>query len=212
MRTGTMPRLVACLVAGLAIMPVATAFALPVTGKKLTITISPTGKNKVVLKIKDTLVDSGNLGSAGDPRCVAEGGGGGALRLNDGAGNDLTIPLPCEGWFNTNGGTGDVNNIDYRYRDTTQTTCTRVKVIHGRSIGIVCKGPQVAWTLGAAEGAIDATLRLGSLPIRDCTTFGPSPTRVLRDGSDGRTYRAKDAPRPATCTSSPSGAFLDVED
>jgi hypothetical protein len=64
--------------------------------------------------------------------------------------------------------------------------------------------------LGTAQGNIDVTLRLGSTPSRNCATFGPPPTRVIRDGSDGRIYRAQGAPRPASCTASPSGAFVDT--
>ena len=206
--TSRRTRVVACLAGSIMMLTAGAGTAATVSGKRLRITVSTVGKSKIYFASKDISVDSGNLGSTGDPRCAADGGGGGALRLNDHAGNDLTIPLPCAGWTNTNGGPGDVYNTDYRYRDPTKATCSRVVVKHGRTIKLLCQGPQVVWTLGMPEGDIDVTLRLGSLPIRNCATFGPPPTQVIRDGSDGRTYRAKNAEDPPACTSSPSGAFL----
>ena len=50
------------------------------------------------------------------------------------------------------------------------------------------------YTLGAPQGNIDVTLRLGSLPVRNCATFGPPPTKVVHDGSNGKKYQAKHAP------------------
>jgi hypothetical protein len=184
----------------------------PIVGTRLDIKNPRHGLNKIVFKSKDSLIDSGNLGSVGDPRCEADGGGGGALRINGGPGNDLTIALPCAGWVATNGGVGAVFNTDYRYKDPGGTTCSRVVVKHGRLLRVLCKGAQVAYVLGTAQGDIDVTLRMGSVPVRDCATFGPPPTDVVRDGSDGRRYRAKDAPRPDACTSSPSGAFVDARE
>jgi hypothetical protein len=90
----------------------------------------------------------------------------------------------------------------YKYTDPTQTTCTLVMIKHAQFLKAICKGPQVAYTLGAPQGDIDVTLRTGSLPNRLCARFGPPPTRVLKDGSDGKTYLAKDAPEaPSPCPS-----------
>jgi hypothetical protein len=76
-----------------------------------------------------------------------------------------------------------------------------VKVKHGHSLKVICRGPQVAYLLGAPQGDIDVTLRLGTLPVLNCATFGPDPTEVLSDGSNGNKYLAHDAPAPAACTS-----------
>lgn len=65
----------------------------------------------------------------------------------------------------------------------------------------LCNGPQVAYALDTVQGDIDVTLRLGTLPVLDCATFGPEPTDVLQDGSNGRIYAARNAPEPASCTS-----------
>lgn len=171
-----------------------------VQGSALEIVTFPTGK--LTLSMKDIHIDSGNFGSEGDPRCDALGGGGAALRVNGGPGNDFTIVLPCEGWRSTNGSPTQVYNTDYVYKDLSGVTCSKVTVKHGRFVKAQCRGPQIAYTLGAAQGDIDVTLRLGSLPVRNCVTFGPPPTKVQRDGSNGKKYRAKHAPTPApSCTS-----------
>jgi len=174
----------------------------PIEGTSLTIKNSPSGSNMVIFKsIKDLSVDSGNFGSNGDPLCSGLGGGGGSLRINGGGANDFTIDLPCPGWTTSNGSPENVYNTDYSYKDTSDATCRRVIVKHGHSVKAICRGPQVAYVLGAAQGNIDVTLRLGTLPVLDCATLGPAPTEVLRDGSDGRRYLARNSPDPASCTS-----------
>lgn len=180
--------------------PAAPVAAFPVDGSLLSIAATSSGTT-LTFQSKDNAVDSGNFGSTGDPRCEASGGGGGALRVNGGVGNDFTIVLPCQGWRTTNGSEASVYNTDYVYKDGSGATCSKVTVRHGRAIYARCRGAQVAYTLGAAQGNIDVTLRLGSLPVRNCATFGPPPTVIKRDGSDGKKYLAKRAPDPADCTS-----------
>lgn len=180
--------------------PASPVLAGKVDGSALEIVTVPAGK--LTLNMKDVLIDSGNFGSEGDPRCDALGGGGAALRVNGGPGNDFTIVLPCEGWRSTNGSPTQVNNTDYVYKDLSGATCSKVTVKHGHFVKAQCRGSQIAYTLGTTQGDIDVTLRLGSLPVRNCVTFGPPPTKVQRDGSDGKRYRAKHAPTPApSCTS-----------
>jgi hypothetical protein len=154
--------------------------------------------NKLVFLSRDPAVDPGSADDAGDPRCSGEGGGGGAIRVNGGPGNDFTIILPCGGWT----GSGTEYLPSYTYRDPTQTTCTLVIIRHAKFAKAICRGPQVAYVLGAPQGDIDVTLRTGSLPNRNCARFGPAPTRVLKDGSDGKTYHARGAPEaPSPCSS-----------
>jgi hypothetical protein len=76
-----------------------------------------------------------------------------------------------------------------------------VTVKHGKALKVICRGPHVAYLLGAPQGDIDVTLRLGTLPVLNCATFGPDPTEIVRDGSNGRTYVALGAPAPDSCTS-----------
>jgi hypothetical protein len=176
--------------------PWVSASDLPVDGRMLLIKNTPSS-NFVIYKAHDSLVGGQGTGTDGDPTCAGVGGGGGAFRLS-GGGNDVTIPLPCANWRMI-GGTNA--NPDYKYQDTTGDTCRTILVRHGRMLKVTCKGPQVSYVLGQAQGDVDVTLRLGTGPDRNCSTFGPLPTRVLADGSDGRRYLAKDAPAPAACTS-----------
>jgi hypothetical protein len=180
-----------------------------VSGKKLLIRAVSSG-NKLVFKSQTTAVDTATPGGTGDPTCWGAGGGGGAIRVNGGSGNDFTVALPCGGWIAS--ASPEFNDpeygTDYEYRDPTQATCTVVRMRHGVSLLAICRGPQVAYTLGAPQGNIDVTIRTGSIPQRDCATFGLPPTHIVKDGSRG-IYLAKDAPHPdVPCTSSPSGAFL----
>ena len=175
----------------------AAAYDATVPGRMLLLKNIPSG-NMVVYKVNFAAIAGFNLGDTGDPTCSGAGGGGGSLRVNGGVGNDFTIPLPCAGWRHLDQSS---INPDYKYQDTTGATCRTIIVRHGTIIRLKCKGPQVAYTLGQAQGDIDVTLRVGSGPDRNCSTFGPPPTRVLADGSNGRTYLAKDAPGPASCTS-----------
>ena len=174
------------------------ATAGPVEGRKVMIKLSPSGGNILTIRSVDTGIDSGDLGSTGDPRCTAEGGGGGFIQVDGGGGNAFTIALPCTGWKGS-GGPGDTANIDYSYKDPSGATCRNVKIKHGHYLKGICRGPQVAYALGAPQSDVAVTVGLGSLPLVDCMLFGPPPTRVTHDGSDGKKYQAKDAPHPASC-------------
>jgi len=172
-----------------------------IEGKKLLIKGLSSG-NKFIVKGTGFVLTND---VEGDPRCSAPGGGGGVLRVDGGGGNEFTVALPCGNWSARGRSEAHPN---YRYRDTTQATCTRVTLVKTRNkLKAICKGPQVDYLLGTPQGDIAVTFELGSAPDRNCLLFGPAPTEVRKDGSDGRTYVAKKAPQPATC--SPSGAFLD---
>jgi hypothetical protein len=181
----------------LGFFPVA-ASAFPISGKKLVIKVSPSGNHALTVRSVDDSVDSGNFGTTGDPRCDAAGGGGGFIQVDGGGGNAVTITLPCGGWKGR-GGVGDAYNIDYSYKDPTGATCRNVRVKHGHYLKAVCRGAQVAYALGTAQGDVAVTLGLGSAPLLNCAKFGPPPTVVTHDGSDGRKYQAKDAPPPPSC-------------
>ena len=183
--------------AALSSVPPALAFDFALAGRMLQIKTSNYG-NTIAYGVVDDFVGGQALGSTGDPTCAGAGGGGGAVRVNGGPGNDFTIPLPCAGWRVVGGSNF---NPDFRYSDPTGATCRTVRVKHGHRLRVQCKGPQMAYVLGTAQGNIDVTLRLGTGPDRNCSTFGPPPTRVVADGSNGKKYLAKDAPAPASCTS-----------
>jgi hypothetical protein len=174
-----------------------TPFGVPISGKKLLIKNPAAGpsKNKLVFLSKDAGVEA-PAGTDGDPRCEPLGTGtataGATLRVA-GQGGDFTLDLPCVGW------TANSSKTKYSYRDATGTTCKTVKLQDGSQLKAVCKGPQVAYALGAAQGDVDVVLTLGET-LQYCATFGASTSAdVKRDGSDGRTYKALDASAPLSC-------------
>ena len=171
------------------------------TGKKLLVKNPPSGaaNNKVVHLAKDSTVDVLPAGSAGDPQCTGAGGGGTSsvrFKASGGAG-DITIPLPCANWT-TNGA-----NSLYKYKDTSGASCKIVLVKNGVLAKAVCKGAQIAITDQAGMAPIGVVTTVNT--ERYCTSFGGT---LKNDGSDGKTFLAKDATAPAACAS-PSGAFLD---
>jgi hypothetical protein len=172
-------------------------FGTPLSGKKLLIKNPAAGppKNKLVLLSKDTAIAAPS-GVEEDPRCAPVGSGtpqaGATLRIV-GAGGDFTLDLPCVGW------TANADNTKYSYRDATGATCKRVLLQDGRQLKAVCKGSQIAYALGAAQGDVSVVMTMGER-LRYCATFGAATLAdVKRDGSDGRTYKALDAAAPAIC-------------
>jgi hypothetical protein len=133
-----------------------------------------------------------------DPRCPPFGSGSigaGATLHVAGAGGDFAIALPCVNWSANSGGNR------YGYRDASGATCAKVQIRNGRLLKAVCKGPQVAYALGAPQGDVSVVLATGAPETnrKYCATFGPATaTSVVRDGSDGKVYKALNA-GPGQC-------------
>jgi hypothetical protein len=170
------------------------------TGKKLLLKNVPAG-NKVVHLSKDTTINTDVTGGAGDPTCSGAGGGGGSITIvGSGGSGSATINLPCANW-STNG-----VNSQYKYKDTTQATCTIVLVKDGKLAKAICKGAQVSIDLQEDGDTAPVATAIRLNQERYCTNFGGT---IKKDGSDGKTFLAKDAPAAGGCPASPSGAFLD---
>jgi hypothetical protein len=63
--------------------------------------------------------------------------------------------------------------------------------------------------VGQSQDPVRVTLELGTLPNRYCLAFGGL---VRADGSNGKSFLARNSPAPASCPvppGSPSGAFVD---
>jgi hypothetical protein len=171
----------------------------PITGKKLFIRTPPSDPSGNRLTFIST--DSGLSAPQAvfdDPRCPPVGSGsttsGARLRVS-GAGGAFTIDMPCVNW------SANADGTRYRYRDASGTSCRSAILRTGRLLKVSCKGPQVAYVLGSAQGDITVTLSTGDIATNNkyCATFGPqSGATVHRDGSDGRSYSAVDA-GPGTC-------------
>ena len=150
-------------------------------------------------------------GTTEDPRCIPNGtvmaGSASAAITVTGtpSGEGFSIPLACHNWSASGANT-------FKYRDYGGATCKIVVIRDARLIKAVCKGPQIAYDLGIAESNVDVVFRTGPTN-RYCSSFnsGSGGCQVVKDGSNDRTYLAKNcASGPAVCGASPGGAFLDV--
>jgi hypothetical protein len=69
----------------------------------------------------------------------------------------------------------------------------------------VCKGPQVAYEFTGTPPApvtyVHVVVTTGDVATqrKACATFEPGTATVVKDGSDGQTYKALNAGAPATC-------------
>lgn len=165
-----------------------------ISGKKLHLRESPAGptENTLTFVSKDASLEPPQS-AAEDPRCQPAGSGsassGAKLRVK-GDGGDFTIDLPCVNW------SANADGTRYRYRDASGATCHAIVLRAGRLMKATCRGPQIAYDLGAAQGNVHVMLTTGdpSTNRKYCATFGPqSAATVIRDGSDGRSYRAVQA-------------------
>ncbi len=178
-------------------------------GKKLLILnpLSGPANNKVVYLSKDTTIAL-PADATQDPRCPAAGSNSSTLTVGSvTSGESLTIALPCGNW--TVNGAGNT----YKYKDTTGASCKIVIVKGGRLNKAVCKGTQVSYDLTAVDQtSVDVVLRAGSAPRRWCSSFSalPNGCTVVKNGSDGKKYLAKNCTTAAPCGASPSGAFLEA--
>jgi hypothetical protein len=186
--------------------PIAQGADLLLLGRALTIKNKfpdQPNRNRVAWVVKDPAVVAGAQGGADDPRCVAAGGSGagGSIRIvSDGSGGSTqdtgTMPLPCANWSAISGG--------YRYRDREQDQgpCRTIVLKNGHSVRAVCTGRNPGSPLnydlipGVGEGAVGTALTVGTTGY--CTSFfGYNGI----DGSDGRTFRGRNAPPPGACPS-----------
>jgi hypothetical protein len=173
-----------------------------VPGKKLLIKNPPSGtaNNKLVFLAKGANIVAPS-GVLRDPTVL-----GGYLHVS-GDGGDFTINLPAGGW------TANTAVSLYKYKDTTGATCKIVIIKNATLEKAVCKGTQVAYDLGAPQGPVNVIVGTGTEPLRHCHQFdaaAPESCDIKRDGSDDKTYLAKNCAGATVGCPSPSGAFLDV--
>lgn len=170
----------------------------PIAGKRLVIKNPSAGVNRMVHLGRDASVTVAPAGTVGDPQCSgANGGGSSSLRVTpSGGGPEIIIPLPC-GNFTTNAA-----NTYYRYDDPSGATCRLVLVRSGSIVKVVCKGTQVSVDVNASMAPVTIVTTLNSEQY--CTTFGGT---IVKDGSNDRTFVAKDAPEPSECPQLMSGPY-----
>jgi hypothetical protein len=167
----------------------------PISGKKLAIHIRSDmpAKNRVLHLSKDPgLFAPQNVDE--DPRCPPTGSGGGMVRVT-GPGGDVAIELPCANWSLKS------RHNEFAYRDRSGTTCKAVRIREGR-LQAVCAGAHVAYSLGIPQSTVDVVVSTGNAATgrRYCASYGPATAAdVVKDGSDGKKYQARDATAPAEC-------------
>jgi hypothetical protein len=197
--------------AALCIAPLAHAADQQIIGKKLLIKNKDTDptKNKVVILMKDPNISKAASAGSGDPTV-----NGGSVRIV-GVGGDDNLPVPgpnvTDGeWFENGAG----NLFKYRKGDgIVGDACKVVIVKDTKLVKAVCKGDDINYDVDlGANTAIDIVVSTGDENY--CTRFGagiPTGCLVKKDGSDGKTYLAKNCTgAPVACPGSPSGAFLEV--
>ena len=179
----------------------ASAEDVQVPGKKLLIKNPPSGpaNNKLVFLAKGPGIQI-PAGAAQDPTV-----GGGYIHVSGNHG-DFIIHLPALGWAVLGGGSL------YKYKDTTGATCKIVLIKDGKLEKAVCKGPQVAYDFDGPDSVMNVIVGTGTEPLRHCHQFDglpPESCDVKKDGSDDKTYLAKNCAGATVGCPSPSGAFID---
>jgi hypothetical protein len=159
----------------------------PLAGKTLKLTSSPNPASK---KLTLASVDPGlSLGAgpdtADDPRLS-----GATLRVRSVAGApfDATHTLPASGW------SAIVKRgalAGWQFRDSTGVV-RQVRLEAGRRLKVTARGAALTHDLSADPAPVSVTLRMGDSAM--CFAFG-GQTKF----SAGRSYRAKNAPAPASC-------------
>jgi len=140
-------------------------------------------------------------GSAGDPTCTGEGGGGGRLTVRSAlTGETHTTELPCENWTGRKAGSWRYND-----REMDEGTCKRVEIRSNRTVRALCygRGPSVLdfdLRPGDRQDPIDVVLEVGAVPERYCMRFGGT---VGKDGSNGKNFMARKSAAPIACPDLP---------
>ncbi|HSQ00606.1 MAG TPA: hypothetical protein VL049_25565 [Candidatus Dormibacteraeota bacterium] len=175
-----------------------------VNGKKLLIKNKlpdDEAKNKVVLLSKATNITTPAPGSADDPRCNADPSGTvkATLTLSSAtSGQSDSTNLPCQNWSLLGSPTSPKG---YKYSDPELDDGTAKKVLwkNGKQLkaSLFGKGPTtLAYDLQIGVSQGDVAVKFVSVSVEVCMAC---PGLPFKDGSDGRTFLAKDCPPPAAC-------------
>jgi len=177
-------------------LPEAAPPGVPLAGTKLLIRNAvpdAPAKNRLVFLAKDAALTAPAPGSPADPRDA-----GGQITVS--GASSFTQLLPTSGWRLL--GTA-ANPRGYKYVDSALANgpCRLVLIKDGTRAKAICTGGgalPLSYDLQPAqsETAVAVHLTLGGTAAY-CTTF--SGASILRDGSDGKTFLAKQAAAPASC-------------
>jgi hypothetical protein len=174
---------------------------LPVGGSRLLIRNripEEPARNRISFKSQGGPIPVAPPESDGDPRCAF--GNGASLTISSPtSGEVLSQDLPCENWSIM--GTSE-RSKGYRYRDRAGLLgpCRKVRIHKRGQVSALCKGSELAGVdydlrVGEGQSPVEIRLTTGS-SITYCAEFGGE---LLQDGTDGRSFRARDAPAPSSC-------------
>jgi hypothetical protein len=175
-----------------------------VTGKKLLIKNKlpdDETKNKVVLLSKSSSITTPAPGSANDPRCNADPSGTvkATLTLSSAtSGQNYSTNLPCQNWSLLGSPTSPKG---YKYSDPELDDGSAKKLLwkDGKELkaSLFGKGPAtLAYDLQIGVSQGDVAVKFVSVSTQVCMAC---PGLPFKDGSDGRTFLAKDCPAPPAC-------------
>lgn len=156
-------------------------------------------KRRATVVILDPAIVSPEADGADDPRCLGDPAGTvkASIRFVSAAsGHDTgAIDLPCENWSAI--GPTPLRNYQYKDKERDEGPCGVIRIKNGKQIRANCRGETLGYDLevGVAEGEVAAALTLGSQ--RYCVAF----PAFKKDGSDGKTFKGKNAPAPPACPS-----------
>jgi YVTN family beta-propeller protein len=157
-------------------------------------------RNRVVFVSRDAVVSMAEPDSRSDPRCTAPGGGGGSLLVESSiSGQSLSQPLPCENW-KLLGSPANPRGYKYVDRELDDGPCVRVIVKAGVVVRAVCKGSGPSTldydlVVGQAQDPVNVRIETGAERVF-CGEFSSG---VVKDGSDGKAFVAKNAGTAPTC-------------
>jgi hypothetical protein len=155
----------------------------------------------------DPQIVVGDRNTANDPRCNGDPPGTvkATLRFSSAvSGHDSgTLDLPCENWIAIGPDTTSaLLQHGYKYVDheLDQGPCSLVRILSGRSLSATCLGRGATTdfpydlVVGTDEGIVDVVLTIGTITY--CSAFDDTGGK---NGSDGRLFKGRNAPAPASC-------------
>jgi subtilisin family serine protease len=156
-------------------------------------------KNKIVFMSKDASIAIPTPESPDDPRCGR--GDGGSITVSSALSlQSYSQLLPCDNWTLTGTATSP-KGYKYRDQELDEGACKLVLLKNGLLMKALCQGQGPTTELdydlqeGQAQDPVSVVLTTGTTNTY-CAEFGGE---VKKDGSDGRSFAAREAGAPAGC-------------
>ncbi len=161
-------------------------------------------KNRLLFDSKGASIVTPAPASVADPRCGTASTGGRIRVSSATSGQSFWQDLPCQNWSLIG---SEANPCGYSYKDAklADGPCKRVLLRSGSRLKASCKGGgphplDYDLQVGQSQTPVAVTIETGQLGLPGaqgyCAKFGGV---VKKDGSDGKTFLAKNAAAPASC-------------